>query len=182
MLKDGEGLKSGIKFAVGAAYDRFAAAWDMPADKLGWIDTWSSILEGYEVADISAVVEHCVGRFRRQPVPAEFLELIRRKLSGEALDNPLVSKIERLAMKLLDEKALSSECESLSELSDVCLIAAAVAHLKSYEELLPAVGAEGVSSEFIGRARMFADAALEWKQDASEGRGFWKIKLGKSES
>src|SRR5690606_36848310 len=139
MLIDGEGLESGVKFSVAATYEKFNSKWDIPIDKLRWVDLWSSILEPLSVEEINTVADHCVKEFRRPPVPIEFIKLAKRIRTGQPLTDPLVSKVERIAHLILNSTAITEENFTQSELSDAFLIAGAIAHSKSYAEVLPEI-------------------------------------------
>ena len=78
MFGEGEGLKSPVKFAVAAAYDKFAGRWEMAGDKLRWVDVWPPLLERFSVQEINAAADYCAKEFRRPPVPVEFIARTRR--------------------------------------------------------------------------------------------------------
>jgi hypothetical protein len=173
MFGDGEGLKSEIKFAAGATYEKFASKWDMPVEKLRWVDIWAPFLTRFSVVEINAAADHCVKEFRRPPVPVELIELATRVRLGKPLSEPIVSKIERMAFLILASQEFNAVDVSNSEIADACLIAAAIAQLKAYQETLPDVDPDYLLTELGGRARMFAAEAANWKQDAHEGTGYW---------
>lgn len=178
MFGDGEGLRSHVKFAVAATYDKFVKKWGLPSEKLFWVDIWAPLLDRFTVQEINAVADYCVREFRRPPVPVEFMELASRQRAGRPLSDPIVSKLERMAYLILTSEEFATSDVTLSEVSDACLIAAAIAHSKSYDGLSSQISAEFKLSEFTGRARMFAEEAAHWKQDADEGKGYWKDVFG----
>jgi hypothetical protein len=176
MFEDGEGLRSPVKFAVAATYDKFAAKWsDLSREKLAWVNLWAPLLDRFTVQEINAVADYCVREFRRPPVPVEFMELASRCRAGKPLSEPIVSKLERMAYLILASEEFATSDISLSEISDACLMAAAIAHLKSYDQLLgPRISEEFKLQELSGRATMFGQEAANWRQDALEGKGYWK--------
>lgn len=173
MFGDGEGLRTEVKFAVAAAYDKFAAKWGISVEKLRWIDDWSSFLSRFTVAEINSVAEYCVNEFRRPPVPVEYIELCTRLRNGRPLSEPIVSKVERMAYLILANEDFKIGGVSNSEISDACLIAAAIGSLNAYAEHAPNVPAEHIKEELSGRVRMFFEEALRWQSDAKEGKGYW---------
>ena len=173
MFGDGEGLQSSIKFAVAATYEKFAAKWDMPTEKLRWIDVWASLLQDLTVSEINFVADHCVREFRRPPAPAEFVEISNRHRRGSNLYEPIASRVERMAYLILSNDEFHTEGISNSEVSDACLIAAAISQLNSYSELSLKVDPTYLPTELSGRANMFAVEAARWQEDAHEGKGFW---------
>lgn len=173
MFGDGEGLELEIKFAVEATYEKFANRWGMVSEKLHWVDIWAPFLASFTVDEINTVADHCVKDFRRPPVPAEFIELANRARRGQLLSEPIVSKVERMAYLILISEEFSSTDATNSEISDACLIAAAIAHSQSYAEVLPNANPDHIVSEFTGRAGMFASESVHWKKDAEEGKGYW---------
>jgi hypothetical protein len=174
MFGDGEGLQSGVKFAVAATYEKFAKKWGLSIEKLLWVDIWSPLLERFTVSEINAAADYCVNEFRRPPVPVEFIELASRHRASRPLSDPIVSKLERMAYLILASEEFTTSDVSLSEISDACLIAAAVTHLKSYDRLLMDTNPEFLLAELGGRARMFGTHAVDWKKDAEAGRGYWR--------
>jgi hypothetical protein len=173
MFDKGEGLASDVKFAVAATYDKFSQRWEMLVDKLKWVDLWSQLLSSFSVAEINTAADYCVTEFRRPPVPVEFRVLAARVRSGEKLSDPIVSKIERMAYLILFSDEFKDMDVSYSELSDACLITAAIAHRKAYAEIDMTVDPSFLISELSSRARMFAEEAENWQRDSEKGKGFW---------
>ncbi|WP_031364594.1 hypothetical protein [Caballeronia sordidicola] len=173
MLGDGEGLESEIKFAVGATFEKFARKWDLPMEKLRWVDIWAPLLSRFTVTEINAAADYCVKEFRRPPVPVELIELATRVRLEKPLSEPIVSKIERMAFLILSSQEFATVDVSNSEIADACLIAAAIAQLKAYQETLPDIDPDYLLTELSGRARMFATEAANWKRDAHDGKGYW---------
>lgn len=171
MFGDGEGLRTEVKFAVAAAYDKFDSKWGMPPDKLRWVDIWSPLLNRFTLNEINAVADYCVTEFRRPPVPGEYIELCTRLRDSKLLSEPIVSKIERMAYLILDNEDFQGA--SSSNISDACLIAATIASMNSYAESAPSVNHESVKRELSGRLNMFFEEALLWQLDAKEGKGYW---------
>jgi hypothetical protein len=173
MFGDGEGLQTEVKFAVAAAYDKFAAKWGGTSEKLRWVDDWSSFLSRFSVDEINSVADYCVSEFRRPPVPVEYIELCTRVRSGKPLSEPIVSKRERMAYLILANEDFKVGNTSSSEISDACLITAVIASLNAYGESLPNMSTDYVIEELTGRVRMFFEEALLWQLDAKEGKGYW---------
>lgn len=173
MFGDGEGLQSNVKFAVAATYDKFTAQWKLPAQKLRWVDIWSSLLSRFSVEEINSVANYCVREFRRPPIPVEFIELCHRIRDGRPLSEPIVSKIERMAYLILSNADFKTGEVSNSEISDACLIAASIASLNAYAEMAPNVPKEGIGTELTCRTKMFFEEALRWQIDSKEGKGYW---------
>lgn len=169
-----EGLSSPSKFAVAATYEKFSKAWELHPDKLLWVNLWAEELSNFTVDEINAVADHCVLEFRRSPSLGEFMLLASRIREGKPLNEPIVSKIERLAYLLLTSEELAGSDLSLSDISDACLIAAAVSYTKEYAKGMPDINQEYLKLEFSGRAKMFLAEAQDWKQDAIEKKGYWQ--------
>lgn len=174
MFSEGEGLNSPVKFAVAAAYDKFAARWEMVGDKLHWVDVWAPLLERFSVQEINAAVDYCAKEFRRPPVPVELIELATRVRTGRPLSEPIVSLAERMAYLILTSDEFAASNATLSDIRDACMIAASVAYLKEYDAVRLDTSEEFRLVEFGGRARMFMREAIDWHKDAREGKGYWK--------
>ncbi|KGS21609.1 hypothetical protein [Burkholderia pseudomallei] len=173
MFDKGEGLNSEVKFAVAATYDKFSQRWDLLVDKLKWVDMWAQLLGNFSVEEINTAADYCVAEFRRPPVPVEMRILAERVRSGKPLSDPIVSKLERMAYLILFSDEFRNMEISYSELSDACLIVAAIAHRKAYGELDTKVDPSFLTSELSSRAQMFAEEAENWERDATEGKGYW---------
>lgn len=173
MFDKGEGLDSDIKFAVAAAYDKFSQRWGLLVDRLKWVDMWAQLLGNFTVAEINAAAEYCVAEFRRPPVPVEMRELAQRVREGKPLSDPIVSQLERAAYLILFSDEVRRMKLSYADLSDACLIAAAIAQRMAYAELDTTIEPWYMVSELSGRARMFAEEAENWQRDAAEGKGYW---------
>ena len=174
MFGQGEGLNSPAKFAVAAAYDKFAARWEMVGDKLHWVDVWAPLLERFSVQEINAAADYCAAEFRRPPVPVEFIELATRVRSGRPLSDPIVSLAERMAYLILTSDEFAASGAMLSDIRDACMIAASIAYLKQFDEVRLDTSEEFRIDEFSGRARVFIKDAIDWHKDAREGKGYWK--------
>lgn len=173
MFDKGEGLNSEVKFAVSATYDKFSQRWDLLMDKLEWVDAWAQLLGSFSVEEINAAADYCVAEFHRPPVPVEMRILAERVRLGKPLSDPIVSKVERIAYLILFSDEFRNADVSNSELSDACLIAAAIAHRKAYAELDTKIDSSFLVGELGGRARMFSEEAENWERDAAEGKGYW---------
>lgn len=177
MFGDGEGLSSGVKFAVAATYDKFAAKWGMPVEKLAWVDVWSPSLSRFTVAEINSVADYCVQEFRRSPVLMEYVELCTRLRDAKPLTEPIVSKVERMAHLIL--QIADFQTASSSEISDACLIAATIAKLNEGATSGTKISHHYIKQELSGRLNMFFEEALIWQLDAKEGKGYWAGVLAK---
>lgn len=174
MFGEGEGLESSVKFAVTATYDKFNRKWGLPTEKLKWVDIWSPFLSKFSIAVINRVSDYCIHEFPSPPVPAKFIELATKATEGRSLSEPIASKAERMAYLILASDDFKGRGISNSELSDACLIAAAIAHQNSYAESLPNTSPEYILQEIAGRSRMFAKEVSHWKKDAHAGKGYWQ--------
>lgn len=171
MFGEGEGLSTEVKFAVAATYEKFAAKWGMPVEKLRFVDDWSSFLGRFTVTEINSVADYWVQEFRRLPTAGEYIELCNRLRNGKPLSEPIVSKVERMARLILANEDLQGA--SSSEISDACQIAATIASLNAYVEHSLGAPHEYIKQELSGRLNMFFEEALLWQLDAKEGKGYW---------
>lgn len=175
MFGNGEGLQSQVTFAVAATYDKFAKKWGLSNEKLSWVDTWATMLERFSVQEINSVADYCVEALHRPPGLGKFIILASRYRAGKPLSEPIVSKVERMAYLILTSETFTTSDMSLSEISDACLIAAAIAHLKSYKDLhFSHNDAEFIVTELGERARTFAEEAANWKKDSEKGKSYWR--------
>ncbi|MCA7923054.1 hypothetical protein LGN13_25690 [Burkholderia multivorans] len=173
MFDDKDALEQQVKFAVGAAYEKFAKQWDMVLDKLEWVKVWTPFLSKFTVSEINTASDYWAKEFQRPPVPVELIELARRVRSGSPLSAPIVSKIERMAYLILHSDEFSGVDVTLSEVSDACLIAAAIAQRKAYDDLNMNMPNDYLLDELSGRARMFSEEAALWRHAATDGKGYW---------
>ena len=162
-----------VKFAVTAAYESFAHRWSMHSEKEYWVGVMSSLLTPFSIDAINAATDFCLKEFQRPPVPVELLELTKRAHDGKPLSESIVSKVERMAYLILASEEFGTSDIRESELADACLIAAAIAHTKSYTKLLPETDAESIENLFAERAKMFGAEATEWKSQAASSKGYW---------
>ena len=105
----------------------------------------------------------------RAPVLPEFFQLVERLRHNQPLSEPIVSLVERMAFLILTSDEFIDA--NHSEISDACLIAGAVAHLRSYRGVN--ASSEGILAELAGRAKMFGSEAQLWQKDAASGKGYW---------
>jgi hypothetical protein len=173
MFDDRDGLNSGVQFAVAAAYDKFSKQWELLPDKLFWINIWSKTLKKFTVQEINAAADHCVKEFLRPPVPFEFVELATRFREGKSMSDPIVSKLERMAYLILSNEEFADCGITHSDISDACLIAAAISNLNAYAEISVDMDKKYIHDEHSGRARMFSNEAANWKKLAQDGKGYW---------
>jgi hypothetical protein len=168
-------MNSGIEFALARTYDKFNKKWGLPSEKLTWIKIWSSHLVDCDLNEITLVTDYCESEMQRAPSLPEFIQLASRLRDRQPLSEPIVSLAERMAFLILTSDELSGA--EPHHLSDACLIAGAIAHLKSYRGMKN-VPEEGITAEFSGRAKMFSSEAMLWAKDAAHGKGYWKVYLG----
>lgn len=169
-----EGLSSPLKYAVCETYEKFSKEWELHSDKLFWVELWALQLSTFTVEEINAVADYCVLEFRRSPSLGEFIQLLSRIRAGNPLNDPIVSKVEQLAYLLLTSEELAGSDLSLSEISDACLIAAAISYSKEYAKGMLDINSEYLKLEFSGRANIFLAEAQNWKEDAIDKKGYWQ--------
>jgi hypothetical protein len=138
-----------------------------------FMDWYADLLHDFTVDEIDSLIVYCVDNRRKPPVPVELIELRNRMRSGKPLADPIVSMVERIAYLVLTSDEFANSKVSMSDIMDGCLIAAAIAHVKSYQGINLEVSAEFMAEEMAGRARMFATEAEDWRLDADEGKGYW---------
>lgn len=174
MFGEGKGLDTEIKFVVAAAFDAFSKAWgDIASEKLFWVDTWSEPLAEYDAKTISHATAHCIQTLARSPTLPEYMTYCQRIKNKERLTDPIVSKVEQIARRILNTSPVDFGYSSYSELSDACLIAASIAAAKANRSAGVAWNKNMVDLELVGRARMFGRESLHWKEEAKNGKGYW---------
>jgi hypothetical protein len=107
------------------------------------------------------------------------MELAMRSRFGKPMSAPIVSKLERLAYLIISSDEFKGSGFTTGELSDACLIAAAVLYVKSYAEDAPNIDPKYIVQEMAGRANMFGAEAQDWQTLAQNGKGYWVEHLGK---
>ncbi|MBT2750039.1 MULTISPECIES: hypothetical protein [unclassified Lysobacter] len=165
-------MNYGIEFALTRSYDRFNRKWRLPSEKTAWVKVWCLYLNDCSLDEITAVTDYCESEMNRAPSLPEFAQLVDRLRSGKPLSDPIVSLAERMAFLILTSDEFADA--DAPTLSDACLIAGALAHLKSYGGIGDVSGEE-IASDFSGRAKMFSCAAGHWKTDVDQGKGYWKF-------
>jgi hypothetical protein len=174
-----KGLRAEVKFAVAATYEKFAATWEIPVGKLGFVDIWSGGLSDFTVTEVNVVADFCVKELRSPPTLGEYLQLCNRLRDGTPLSEPMVSPQELMAYRILTGGDFH---EGSFSLLDACLIVASIGTLKAYAEMTSTTPHEHIRSELTRRLNMFFAAALEWQLDAKEGKGYWaEVFAGKGE-
>lgn len=169
-VEDRKGLRTEVKFAVAATYDKFATKWELPVRKLDFVDIWSQSLSQFTTTEINSVGDFCIKDLRSPPTLGEYFQLCTRLRTAEPLSDPIVSQVERMAYQILAREDYQGRNSSIS---DACMIAAIIASLKAYSEMGSTTPPEHIRSEMSGRLNMFFASALEWQLDAKEGKGYW---------
>jgi len=174
MLFGREGLDSEIKFVIAATYELFQRTWgDLHSEKIDWVDTWSGLLKSFDAKTIKYASEYCVQNLRGSPTLPIFRIYCQRVRDKKRLSDPIVSNIEKIARTIIELPEHDIGYSSYSELSDACLIVAAIASAKANDEVGLKWDENMVDIELSGRARMFGLESISWAEDAKEGKGYW---------